>query len=276
MDPLATLPVFFRLQGRRVVVIGGSPAAAWKAELMSAAGARVQVLAPVASAEMTALADDPPGGSVHLVRRAWSPPDLAGAALVLAAAEDDAEAAAVFGTATSLGTPVNVIDRPAFCSFELGAIVNRSPLVIGISTDGAAPMLGQAVRSRIEGLLPAGLARWAAAAKRWRGERSGLGAGLRRRFWEAFAKQALRTPDRPPGREDWEHLLGEARACSASAPEGHVTLVGAGPGDPELMTLKAVRDLRTADVILFDDLVAPAILDFARREARRLLVGKTG
>jgi uroporphyrin-III C-methyltransferase/precorrin-2 dehydrogenase/sirohydrochlorin ferrochelatase len=279
MDRLATLPLFFPLDGRSAVVIGGSEAAAWKAELLSAAGASVAVLGPEPCAEMEALAADPPGGPMHLARRSWSPTDIEGAALVVAAAEDEAEAQAVFAAATAKGVPVNVIDRPAFCTFQLGAIVNRSPLVVGISTDGAAPVLGQAIRSRIEALLPAGFARWAEAAKAWRADlgRLNLGAAVRRRFWEAFAALALRAPDRAPERRDWTGLLRAALIGPDEAQSvGHVTLVGAGPGDPELLTLKAVRALRSADVILFDDLVAPEVLDFARREAKRMLVGKTG
>jgi uroporphyrin-III C-methyltransferase / precorrin-2 dehydrogenase / sirohydrochlorin ferrochelatase len=279
MDALSTLPLFFRLTGRRVLVIGGSEAAAWKAELLSAAGATVEVRAPQPCADLLALAHDPPGGAVDIQRTPWTPADLEGAAAVIAATEDDGEAARIFAAAKTANTPVNVIDRPDFCTFLFGAVVNRSPLVVGISTDGAAPVFGQAVRSRIEALLPAGFARWAAAAKSWRADLAGLrlGSSMRRRFWEGFAAAALRAPDRAPSPHDREALLRAARnAQERFAQTGHVTLVGAGPGDPELLTLKAVRALRSADVILFDDLVAPEILDFARREAKRMLVGKTG
>jgi uroporphyrin-III C-methyltransferase / precorrin-2 dehydrogenase / sirohydrochlorin ferrochelatase len=279
MGALATLPLFFTLAGRRAVIVGGSEAAAWKAELISAAGATVEVHAPDPCAEMEALAADPPGGRVVLDRRAWCAADFTGAALVVGAARDDAEAASIFEAARVAGVPVNVIDKPAFCTFQFGAIVNRSPLVVGISTDGAAPMFSQAIRSRIEALLPLGFAGWAAAAKSWRSELAGLklGVAARRRLWEAFSALALQAPDRAPGPRDRQRLLQAARtATSADQHEGHVTLVGAGPGDPELLTLKAVRVLRSADVILYDDLVAPEILDFARREAKRMLVGKTG
>jgi uroporphyrin-III C-methyltransferase / precorrin-2 dehydrogenase / sirohydrochlorin ferrochelatase len=278
MDRLAMLPLFFPLEDRRVVVIGGSGAAVWKAELLSAAGAGVAVLSPEPSAEMEALAADPPGGSVRLERRLWSSSDLDGAALVVAAAEDEKEAHAVFAAASARGVPVNVIDKPALCTFQFGAIVNRSPLVVGISTGGAAPVFGQAIRSRIEALLPAGFARWAEAAKTWRAELGGLklATAIRRRFWEAFAALALQRADWAPERKDWDSLLRTALiGPDLSQSMGQVTLVGAGPGDPELLTLKAVRALRSADVILFDDLVAPEILDFARREAKRLPVGKT-
>ena len=279
MGALATLPLFFSLAGRRAVVVRGNEAATWKAELLSAAGATVEVRAPDPCAEMEALAADPPSGRVVLDRRAWCAADFAGAAVVVGAARDDAEAASIFEAARAAGVPVNVIDKPAFCTFQFGAIVNRSPLVVGISTDGASPIFSQAIRSRIEALLPFGFARWAAAAKSWRADLAGLklGAAARRRFWEAFSALALWAPDQAPVPRDRQKLLQAARAATpAHHHEGHVTLVGAGPGNPELLTLKAVRALRTADVILYDDLVAPEILDFARREAKRMLVGKAG
>jgi uroporphyrin-III C-methyltransferase / precorrin-2 dehydrogenase / sirohydrochlorin ferrochelatase len=279
MDRLATLPLFFMLGGRCAVVVGGNEAAAWKAELLSAAGAAVEVRDPDPCAEMEALAADPPGGAVDLVRQPWAAECFAGAALVIAAVDDDTEAARIFDAARACGVPVNVIDRPAYCTFQFGAIVNRSPLVVGISTAGAAPVFGQAIRSRIEALLPIGFKWWAAAARRWRDDLRKLDLGLpeRRRFWERFTTQALAAPDRRPSAEDRETLLAQGRDDDQRrSPAGHVTLVGAGPGNPELLTLRAVRALRSADVILFDDLVAPEILDFARREAKRMLVGKTG
>jgi uroporphyrin-III C-methyltransferase/precorrin-2 dehydrogenase/sirohydrochlorin ferrochelatase len=279
MERLATLPLFFPLEGRRAVVVGGTDAAAWKAELLSAAGANVEVLACDVCAEMEMLADDPPGGPVILTRTTWSRTCFEDTAVVVAATEDDAEAASIFAAAKQAGVPVNVIDRPEFCSFRFGSIVNRSPLVVGISTGGAAPVFGQAIRSRIEALLPAGFARWAAAAREWRSElkRLRLSLASRRRFWERFTDIALLAPDRAPSGADRDALM----ECAAGHTGGavstdHVTIVGAGPGNPELLTLKALRALRTADVILFDDLVAPEILDFARREAKRMLVGKTG
>ncbi len=279
MQALSILPLFFKLAGRRAVVAGGNEAASWKAELLLAAGARVEVWDPAPCAEMVALAADPPGGAIELRRCPWTAAPLAGAGLVVGAAADADEAARIYQAAASAGVPVNVIDNPRFCTFQFGAIVNRSPLVVGISTDGAAPVFGQAVRSRIEALLPAGFARWAAAAKAWRGQLAHrrLAAQVRRRFWDGFTGLALRAPDRPPAASDLRHLLEEARAGHAGRQQmGHVSLVGAGPGDPELLTLKALRALRSADAILFDDLVAPEVLDFARREAKRILVGKTG
>lgn len=275
MSPLANVPLFFKLQGKRVVIAGGNAAAAWKAELLSAAGAMVEVWAPEPCAEMRALAADPPGGSVVLEAKTWDGANFAGAALVVGAADDAAEARRLVSAARRAGVPLNVIDRPAFCTFRFGAIVNRSPLIVGISTDGAAPVFAQAVRSRIEALLPAGFACWVEAAHAWRQQlrRLKLANAVRRRFWDRFATLALTEPGRAPEARDRDRLLAGAHG---GAGLGHVWLVGAGPGDPELLTLAAVRALRSADVILYDDLVAPEVLDFARREAKRMLVGKTG
>jgi uroporphyrin-III C-methyltransferase/precorrin-2 dehydrogenase/sirohydrochlorin ferrochelatase len=275
---LARLPLFFALAGKRTIVAGGNAAAAWKAELLSAAGARVDVFAADIAAEMTRIADAPPGGEVVVHRRAWSAGDFEGVAIAVGAFVDDGEARAFAQAARAAGVPVNVVDKPACCDFSFGAIVNRSPLVVGISTDGAAPVFAQALRARIEGLLPKGFAAWAEAAARWR-ERvkaTGLSFAGRRKFWQLFTAQAMRRPDSGPHEVDFDGLVAAVRGMGRDLESGSVTLVGAGPGDPELLTLRAVRALQSADVILFDDLVSPDVLDFARREARKLLVGKTG
>jgi uroporphyrin-III C-methyltransferase/precorrin-2 dehydrogenase/sirohydrochlorin ferrochelatase len=271
---LARLPTFFALANKRAVVAGGSQAATWKAELLSAAGARVEVFAAAPSEEMLALAASPPRGAVVVHERAWDAGDFSGAAIAVADCADDLEAAAFATAARAKGVPVNVIDRPAFCDFSFGAIVNRSPLVIGISTDGASPVFGQAIRAKIEALIPKGFARWADAARAWRPRVRALALPFRgrRNFWERFTERAVAAPNAAPTAADFDALLAPTPAASS----GSVILVGAGPGDPELLTLRAVRALQSADVILFDDLVAPDILDFARREAKKMLVGKTG
>jgi len=274
IGPLARLPAFFALEGKRGVVAGGGEAATWKAEMLSAAGARVDVFAPDQCDSLHALAAAPPVGLVIVHERPWTAADLAGAALAVAECADDAEAGLFAAAARAAGVPVNVIDRPAFCDFSFGAIVNRSPLVIGISTDGAAPVFGQAIRSKIEALIPKGFARWADAARNWRPRVQALALPFRgrRTFWEKFTDRAVANPERAPTEADIEALL-----KPTSAPDiGSVVLVGAGPGDPELLTLRAVRALQSADVILFDSLVSAEILDFARREAKKMLVGKTG
>ena len=179
--PLARLPAFFALAGKRAVVAGGSIAATWKAELLSAAGARVEVFAPEPCEDMLALGGAPPNGAVILQRRNWTADDFSDAAIAVADCPNDKAAAQFAAAARNAGVPVNVIDRPAFCDFSFGAIVNRSPLVIGISTEGASPVFGQAIRAKIEALIPQGFARWAAAALAWRPRLRALALSFRAR-----------------------------------------------------------------------------------------------
>jgi uroporphyrin-III C-methyltransferase / precorrin-2 dehydrogenase / sirohydrochlorin ferrochelatase len=276
---LAVLPVFLKLDGKRAIVAGGSEAAAWKVELLAAAGAHVEAFAEEVCAELAALATIPSGGRVTINRRRWTAAALDGAAIAVGVIEDEAEAARFAAAAQAAGVPANIVDKPELCTFQFGAIVNRSPLVVGISTDGAAPVFGQAIRARIEALLPSGFAHWARAATQWRDQikRIGIDARQRRRFWERFVERAESNAQRRPEAADFSALIGEfCRAKNDPTHSGFVSLVGAGPGDPELLTLQALRALRSADIILYDNLVAPALLDFARREASRLLVGKTG
>jgi uroporphyrin-III C-methyltransferase/precorrin-2 dehydrogenase/sirohydrochlorin ferrochelatase len=278
MEPLARLPVFFALEGRRVVIDGDNQAAAWKAELMSAAGAVVQVFATTPCAELLALAESAPNGPIMIFPGSATFDDIAGAALAIGAFDNDCDAAVFASVARGAGVPVNVIDKPAYCDFSFGAIVNRSPLVIGISTDGAAPIFAQAIRAKLEAMLPLGFSRWADAARRWRAQvqQSGLSFGGRRKFWQLFVARAMQEPNRAPQEPERADLIAAVTQEAGAGDAGCVTLVGAGPGDPELLTLRAVRALQSADVILIDDLVAPEILDFARREAKKMLIGKTG
>jgi len=278
MSALARLPVFLTLEGKRAVLAGGSAAAAWKAELLAAAGAKVEVYAIEASDELLQVAANPPRGAVTISRRGWTVEDLKGAAVAIGAFENDTDAGEFAAAARTIGVPVNVIDKPAFCDFAFGAIVNRSPLVIGISTGGAAPVFAQAIRAKLEALLPKGFADWSAAAARWRSavKASGLSFAGRRKFWQVFTAHAVANPDSEPSQRDFDRFIADVRGLGATVENGSVTLVGAGPGDPELLTLRAVRALQSADVILFDDLVSRDVLDFARREARKMLVGKTG
>ena len=170
MAPLARLPVFLSLRGKRVLVVGGTAAAAWKVELLSSVGADVTVVTTFVSDELADVAAQPAldRGRVSIERREWASDDLADVSLAIGAFEDDDAAARFASTAEELKLPFNVVDKPVFSNFTFGAIVNRSPLVIGISTDGAAPAFAQAIRTKIETLLPAGFALWADAARVWR------------------------------------------------------------------------------------------------------------
>lgn len=278
MGPLAKLPVFLDLEGKRAIVAGGTAAAAWKAELLAAAGAAVEVYSPHLSAEMSAsIARGADRGSITHAGAHWAPPILEGVAIALADTDDEHEAATFAEAARLAGVPCNVVDKPEFCQFQFGSIVNRSPVVIGISTDGAAPILGQAIRRRIETLLSPVLADWGKLAKTLRATVSEkLPNGPRRRaFWEQFADRAFAgspSTDEPAVLE----AIAADIANANNDEHGRVTLVGAGPGDAELLTLKAVRAMQAADVILYDDLVTDGVLELARREAKRILVGKRG
>ena len=274
MRDLAVLPVFFALAGKRTVLAGATERAVWKAELLHATGSQVDVYAAHPCPEMRELVDEAPRLALH--EREWEAEDLEGAAIVLLDTEDDGEAERFRAAARAAGVPMNAIDNPTFCDFQFGAIVERSPLVIGISTHGTAPVFGQAIRARLEALLPDQLKLWAQAARTWRERVVPLRLPFhgRRLFWERFSERALSPDAAAPTETDFDAFLAAATRPEATA--GRVTLVGAGPGDPDLVTLKAVKALQGADVVLYDKLVAPAVVDMARREARKIDVGKRG
>ncbi|MGB8817774.1 MAG: NAD(P)-dependent oxidoreductase [Rhizobiaceae bacterium] len=266
--PLAVLPVFFNLRGKPVLVIGGQAPAVWKAELLAQCGATVLILSPDISDEMEALAGRTDlHGSVVQQWREWSLADFAGKVLVVADAATDGEAKAIVCAARAAGLPVNVIDRPEFCSFQFGSIVNRSPVVIGISTDGAAPVLGQSIRTRIEAVLPQSLANWASFAKDIRATvlRRFKPGAERRQFWAKFASKAF-----GPFTQETAWVHGAPVAPSSGAGQVHVLYVN--PDDQGELTLNAVGMLQSADVIVHDSCVSGAILDHARREAERTSV----
>jgi uroporphyrin-III C-methyltransferase/precorrin-2 dehydrogenase/sirohydrochlorin ferrochelatase len=274
LGPLAKLPIFLELDGKRVVVAGGEEAAVWKVELLAAAGAAVDIFAEAPCRQLTDVVATYEAARVRIIPRAWTVADLKNAVIAVGAFGGD-EAARFAAAARSFGVPVNVIDQPSYCDFQFGAIVNRSPVVIGISTGGAAPILGQAIRRRIEALLPMTMASWTAAALAFRGRLSGMlrSRAKRRSFWEAFVDRVFAA--RGEGTESALEAL--AGAISAeTAHKGEVALVGAGPGDPELLTLKAVRALQAADVIVHDRLVTQGVLELGRREAKRIDAGKRG
>ncbi|HEX8063234.1 MAG TPA: siroheme synthase CysG [Allosphingosinicella sp.] len=261
--PLATLPLFHRLTGRKTVVAGSSDGALWKAELLAAAGAEVLVLAPEDAGKFEAIP------ALTVLRRGWTPADLEGAVLAVADPAGREDALGFVAAARAAGVPVNIIDQTDLCDVQFGTIVNRSPVVLAISTGGGAPMLGQSIRARLEAVLPLGLSAWAKAAQALRPRLKARVKSFqdRRAFWERFVERAWAGGD-----PDAAELLFEPRPRR----QGRVALVGAGPGDPELLTLKAVRALQSATVILYDDLVGPEILELARRESKRIAVGKTG
>jgi len=269
---LSVLPVFFDLNGKNALVAGGSEAALWKAELLAAAGARVHVFTPCGEL-CTDFAHLLEGGNFVHHDKCWSADAFAGMAIAVADAASEDEAKAFHATADAAGVPVNVIDRPEFCRFQFGSIVSRSPVVIGISTAGAAPILAQAIRRGIETLLPVSLAAWARWAQDMRcAINARLAAGApRRAFWERFVRHAFERPFSEGEAAALYAATGEIASSTGQA-HGKVTLVGAGPGEAELLTIRAVRALQAADVILFGEGMSGEVLELARREARRMRI----
>lgn len=278
---LAKLPVFLDLVGKRAVIAGGSAAAAWKAELVAAAGADVHIHARRLSPEMQTLLDrGPAAGQLIHHAKDWTDTDLDGIAIAITDAEGDDEARLFSEAAAARGINCNVIDRPLYSTIQFGAIVNRSPIVVAISTDGAAPVLGQAIRRRIETLLPPALAEWAVLAQRIRARvKEQLPTGLRRRrFWERFSDLAFGFASDGLARRSAERLLDSHvnYVSEGGTTSSRVVFIDVTADDADLLTLRAMRALQIADVILFDDLVPAQVLELTRREARHMLVGKCG
>ncbi len=270
------LPIFLAVAGTPCVVVGGGHVAARKVARLLACEARVTVVAPrLASAALAALAA---GGSLAHVARDFAPADLDAATLAIAATDDDAVNAAVAQAARERRVPVNVVDRPQLCTFIMPSIVERHPVQIAISTGGASPVLARLLRARIESLVPAAYGRLAGLAARLRGRvQSRLPDGTaRRRFWEAVL-QGPAAEYLFAGREQAAEQAFEAaleREAGDPVLRGEVYLVGGGPGDPDLLTFRALRLMQQADVVVYDRLVAPAIVDLVRRDAERIYVGK--
>jgi uroporphyrin-III C-methyltransferase / precorrin-2 dehydrogenase / sirohydrochlorin ferrochelatase len=272
---MRTFPIFVSFDGKPPLVVGGGELALVKTRLLLKRAASVDVSAVEAAPELAALAEQ---GLVTLLPPLPGIDQLRGRPLVIAAVEDDAEDARVSAIARALGVPVNVPDRPELCTFALPAIVDRGEVTVAIGTSAAAPVLAQRLRAWLERELHPRLDALAKLAGEFRGavaERLPSGPP-RRKFWEAVfegaAAEAMLEGDEGKART----LIGEAIERAAEAPEarGRVLLVGAGPGDPELLTMKAVRALKAADVILYDRLVGEGVLDHARREAEMIPVGK--
>lgn len=268
IEALPVLPIYFKLSGRRALLAGGSLPAVWKAQLLVAAGARLLVCDASPCPEMLDFAQRA-GDAAEIAARPWDVRDFETCALAIGALEGE-EAIRFRDAAQRAGVPVNVIDVPDLCDFQFGTIINRSPLLIGISTDGAAPVLGQALRTRVEALLPETIQAWAQAAKDWRADLSArhLGFAARRRYWEAFADFALDGSGRTPSEADHMACLELAMRTEAGV-RGGLVLVGIGPGDPDLLTLRAVRALQSVDIMVHDRDVTPQTLGLGRREATR-------
>jgi uroporphyrin-III C-methyltransferase/precorrin-2 dehydrogenase/sirohydrochlorin ferrochelatase len=271
------LPVFFNVKDRWVAVVGGGIAAARKAELALQAGARVKVFAEMLSAEFDELKAQ---GRFVVVPCVTKAQDFDGCALVYCAADDIGRNRDARALAKMAGVPCNVVDMPELCDFTMPSIVDRSPVVIAVSTAGTSPILGRMIKARLETLLPASYGRVAAFVGRYRKK---VGRTLkdfrqRRRFWERILDgpvvDLVLAGHHAEAVAEFDAQL-EAEASGAEhRQQGEVYLVGAGPGDPDLLTFKALRLMQRADVVLYDRLVGDGILNLVRRDAERIYVGK--
>jgi uroporphyrin-III C-methyltransferase/precorrin-2 dehydrogenase/sirohydrochlorin ferrochelatase len=265
------LLVSYPLESRRVLIAGGGEPARRKVRLLASSPARLEVYAsrldPAFAAEL--------GSRIVHEPRVPGAADFQGAALAIVAEEDEVLAAHLADAARKAGVPVNVVDRPDISDWQMPALVDRGEVVIGIATGGAAPVIARDLRARIELAVPKGVGLLAEAAKtlRDRVARSFPDADRRRAFWErALRGKAARRADEGDAASARAALIDAMAAPDTS--RGVVHIVGAGPGDPDLLTLKAARLLQDADVIFHDALVSSAVLDLARRDAERIHVGK--
>jgi uroporphyrin-III C-methyltransferase/precorrin-2 dehydrogenase/sirohydrochlorin ferrochelatase len=266
------------LRDRRVAVIGGGDVAARKCALLLSAGARITVTAPALGATLAAQAQ---AGEIAWNQAPYSATALDDAHIVVAATNDRNVNAEVSREAQARRLPVNVVDDPELCSFIMPAIVDRSPLVVAVSTGGSSPVLARLVRARLEAAIPAAYGHLVQLAERFRDRvKAALPADRRRQFWETALQGRVAELVFARRDADAEAALAADLARAAAGNEqpvvGEVYLVGAGPGDPDLLTFAAVRLMQQADVVVHDRLVPDAILDLARRDADRIDVGKAG
>ncbi len=267
------LPLFHNLRGSRVLVVGGGEIALRKSRLIADAGAVLRVVAPEIEAQLSELVVQSGG---EMILRGYSECDLDGCVLIIAATDDESLNAQVSRDARLRCVPVNVVDAPALCTVIFPAIVDRSPLVIAVSSGGDAPVLARLIRAKLETWIPSTYGQLAGLAARFRNQVKGLFPNVqqRRAFWEDVFQGAIADRQLAGQGAEAERML-IAKIAGEPPPEtGEVYLVGAGPGDPDLLTFRALRLMQQADVVLYDRLVAPTILDLCRRDAERVYVGK--
>ena len=272
---MQALPIFMNINQRLCVVIGAGEVAARKVTMLLRAQASVTVYAPEIC---PTLADLVEAGRIRYQPARFADQQLSGACLVIAATNDLQVNTAVSLAAQANNIPVNVVDAPALCTFTMASIVERSPIVIAISSEGNAPVLARYLRSKIETMLPAGYGRIAAIAGEFRDKVKSKYATsqARRIFWEGVLQgpivERILAGQEAAARIGLDQLLADD---TASQQHGEVYLVGGGPGDPDLLTFRALRLMQQCDVCVYDKLVSPEVLDLVRRDAELIYVGKS-
>lgn len=269
------LPAFLNLEGRKCLIVGGGEIASRKFDLLQKTGAIITIIAP----ELTpALKSQVNGKKVIHRMREFSAEDVSGFFLIISATNDSIINSQVADAATQANIPVNVVDSPDLCSFIFPAIVDRSPVIAAVSTGSASPVLARLLRERLESLIPIGYGKLASLAERKRATVKKLikRPDSRRRFWEkvllgSVAEMVFSGREKEAHSQFDKELESHDTDCPAP---GTVYLVGAGPGDPDLLTFRAMRMMQLADVVVYDRLVSPEILDLVRRDAEKIYAGK--
>ena len=269
------LPIFLKLRDTPALVVGGGSVAERKIDLLIRAGAKVTVVAPEIGSKVEALLNQQ---KLHWIEDRFEPAHLSRALIAIAATDNEDVNRSVSEAARQQNLPVNVVDQPNLCTFTVPSIVDRSPVIIAIGTGGASPVLARMLKARLETLIPAAYGRLAGIAREFRDQvKAALGSvDSRRGFWEkVFQGQVAELVFAGKENQARAELRAMIQATEdAEFEKGEVYLVGAGPGDPDLLTFRALRLMQRADVVLYDRLVAPAIVDLVRRDADRIFVGK--
>lgn len=267
------LPVFYDITDKPCLVVGGGAIAARKAELLQRAGGRVRVIATAIGARVRDMAAD-----LDIQERAFDPADLGGMICVIAATDDAGLNAEISRLAKANNIPVNVVDNPALCSFIMPSMIDRSPVQIAVSTGGVSPVLARLLRARLESSIPAAYGELArlAEAQREAVKQALPDVDSRRRFWESVLEGQVAELVFAGRLDDARELFArQLESFDRGKPRGEVYLVGAGPGDPDLVTFKALRLMQQADVVVYDRLVSQPILDMVRRDAEKIYAGKS-
>lgn len=269
------LPLFFDLKGKQVLVVGGGEVAYRKATLLTKAGSRLTVVAPDVREDLIELAKES-GGEV--ISSEYSADQLKDKVLVIAATDNLAVNKQVSEDAKAINLPVNVVDQPSLCTFIFPAIVDRSPIIAAVSSGGSAPVLARLLRAKLETVIPATYGQLAALADKYREKVKARFTHInqRRGFWEKILQGQVAEMIFAGKPNEAEELLQKELEEKEQLPKerGEVYLVGAGPGDPDLLTFKALRLMQQADIVLYDRLVSDQIVDMCRRDAERIYVGK--
>ncbi len=267
------LPIFMNLRGKPCLVVGGGEVAVRKAALLQEAGAIVRIVSPELVGGLKEQAAD---GVVDYRRGGFEPEDLDGVMLVIAATDDAEVNRRVSELAKSRQLPVNVVDNPELCTFIVPSIIDRSPVQIAVSTGGSSPVLARLLRARLEAAIPSAYGRLATMVEGFRDKvKARFGdVNARRKFWESVLQGKIAEMVFSGKDKDAEQALASAIDDGIDGDVGEVYLIGGGPGDPDLLTFRALRLMQQADVIVYDRLISKAVLDLTRRDAHRIYVGK--